>query len=58
MSIIDGLLNLKGWTGDSCFELVLICALAAIILIPLGIKLSQRALTDKGKTDSKTGGKS
>jgi hypothetical protein len=58
MLIIDELLNFKDLNGDSCFELVLICALAAIILIPLGIKLSQRALTDKVKTDNKTGGKS
>jgi len=55
--IVNNLLNLKEVPGDYFFEMILLCALAAIILIPVGLKLSQKLLSEKSKTFKVAGGK-
>jgi hypothetical protein len=50
--ILIDLFKVTQMPGEYIFEIILLCALAAIVLIPLGIKLSQKALSNKSKTDS------
>ena len=55
--IINNLLNLKEVSGEYFFEMILLCALTAIMLVSLGVKLSQKALSDRVKINAKAGGK-
>jgi hypothetical protein len=50
--VLYNLWNMKEVPGEYFFELILLCALTVIVLIPLGIKLSQRVLSSRPKYDN------